>query len=173
MSAVSSRLKGVSPGQLGCPEVKARVISIMNYSTRRFGYPLPEPIDLSPKVVELASWLVQQLNVVVPPAFSLELDGDVVGVLFDGQAEAGQGLDLHYAPETAKENLAHIAYQVMSTVQDVIVERTTELWPTSDVTQVRDLPLPELRWSGDTLHLAFVYGGQVVLELKPLRFTKS
>ena len=110
---------------------------------------------------------------VVPPAFSLELDGNVVGVLFDGQAEAGQGINLHYALETAKEDLVHIAYQVMSTVQDVIAERTTDIWPTSDVTQVWDLPLPELWWSGDTLHLAFVYEGQGVLELRPLHFTGS
>ena len=96
----------------------------------------------------------------------------MVGVLFDGKDEAGQGIDLHYAPETAKEDLAHIAYQIMSTVQDVIAERTTELWPTSDAV-LRGLPLPELRWSGDVLHMAFIYGGQVVLELKPLRFTKS
>ncbi len=122
-------------------------------------------------MVELASWLVQQLNLVTPPVFSLELDGAVVGVSFDGQAEAGQGINLHYASETEKEDLAHIAYQIMSTVQDVIAERTTDPWPTSDAV-LRDLPLPELRWSGDTLHMAFVYGGQVVLELKPLPFTK-
>ena len=122
-------------------------------------------------MVELASWLVQQLSLVIPPAFSLELGGKVVGVLFNGEAEAGQGVNLHYAPETAKEDLAHIAYQIMSTVQDVIAERTTAIWPTSDVTRVRDLPLPELRWASDVLYMAFIYEGQVVLELKPLRFT--
>ena len=123
-------------------------------------------------MVELASWLVQQLNLVTPPVFSLELDGEVVGVLFDGQAEAGQGIDLHYAPETEKEDLAHIAYQIMSTVQDVIAERTTDIWPTSDAVQIRDLPLPELHWSGDVLHMAFIHEGRVILELKPLRFTR-
>ena len=123
-------------------------------------------------MTELALWLVAQLNLVVPPAFKLELDGNVVGVLFYGEDEAAQGIDLHYALETEQGDLAHLAYQIMSTVQDVIAERTADPWPTSDAV-LRDLPLPELRWSGDVLHMAFVYGGQVVLELKPLRFTGS
>ena len=96
----------------------------------------------------------------------------MVSVLFDGQAEAGQSINLYYAPKTEKEDLAHIAYQIMSTVQDVIAERTTDIWPTSDAVRVQDLPLPELWWLGNVLHMAFVCGGQLILELKPLRFTR-
>lgn len=120
----------------------------------------------------MAEGLVQRLNFVIPPAFQLIFEGDGVGILFNGQAEAEQGVGLHYAAGSEKEDLANIAYQIMSTTQDVIAERTTDIWPASGVTQVRELPLPELSWSGHVLRLTFVLGPRAVLELPPLHFTE-
>lgn len=97
---------------------------------RRSGQDVAAP---SPTAVRLAAALAERFGAVVPAQFRVSAEGGwvsrFVGAQWDGSSDVAGVLDGEPEASPFVDRVVSAGYHVLSSVQDMIAEATTEPWP--------------------------------------------
>lgn len=105
----------------------------------------------------------------MPSHFVAETTEKGFRLLFQGNTEVEIETRGLWEEQNTIESINTVSYSILNNVQDAVTMVTRNTWPVVD-NQPNSLPLPEVRWSDNTLELSFQLDGKDVLKLEPIDF---
>jgi hypothetical protein len=126
------------------------------------------PTDVSSR--ELAAFLAERLNQIVPMGFSVRSEGANVDVYADGGNLGGSAALVILEDDderSPKEKIETAVLAVLSSIQDTIIETVKGPWPGTS-SRGADLPMPDCRVTGDQLFFWFVDQDGPVVSAPPI-----
>jgi hypothetical protein len=127
--------------------------------------------DKAQREREFLEAIANRLTQVAPKWISVRRDGEEIVVLAHDTPQvfvAGRAGRIGGEPLERGVVEVWTAYNVMDTLQDVVISTTKELWPTS-IREGFGLPLPQAQVDDDVLQMWYGDRDNRLLEVEPVR----
>jgi len=122
----------------------------------------------------LGNWLFGELEEHIPKEFyfriNTEMDMNVLLTFHHGEWSSTRFVSEIDIPELLQKTkeVERLVYKILSDIQDIIAEFTTNVWPNRDVNPIKNLALPDVRFTDNIIDAKFVYNAEIILQLTPL-----